>query len=62
MSEDRGFNAGRGSIARLEEQAGIGPAREDRFAFWIQFKDQADVIGAGVAELRRRIEARRAAA
>lgn len=45
------------TIGELEREAGIGPAKKDRFAFWIQFKDldSRAAIDAGVAELRRRI-------
>jgi len=39
----------------LEQQAGIGPAREERAAFWMQFRhlEGRACLEAGVAELHR---------
>ena len=45
------------TIGALERRAGIGRDPESRFAFWIAFRDSADPIADGVAELRRRIAA-----
>ena len=44
-----------GTIGALERLAGIGPDEESRFRFWIAFRNSADPIADGLAELRRRI-------
>ncbi len=46
-----------GTIGALERRAGIGPDEDSRFRFWIAFRNSADPIADGVAELRRRIAA-----
>ena len=46
------------SIGDLEIPAGVGPDHADRFAFWITFKSEADVIASGVRALRRLIALR----
>ena len=44
-----------GTIGELEQQAGIGPAREERAAFWMQLRhlEGRACLEAGVAELHR---------
>ncbi|KAB2681027.1 hypothetical protein [Ochrobactrum sp. MC-1LL] len=44
-----------GTIGDLERQAGIGPTREERAAFWLRFRhlDGRACLEAGVAELHR---------
>ena len=49
-----------GNVGALERLAGIGPAHEERAAFWQPFSHLAGAtsLDAGVAELKRRIRAR----
>lgn len=45
------------TIGDYERLAGIGRSREERFAFWVQFRheDGTETIRLGMNELRRRI-------
>ncbi len=60
-TEKRGFRTARfraeaaTTIGQLEPLAGIGGDRDSRFAFWIGFRTEQDVISAGASELHRRI-------